>query len=62
MSALLEFEPDFADCVAPLLSCRGTLIVHVDEFAECTDDPECLVPRLAHDFTARCEDATCCCW
>ena len=57
MTVLAEIDVCIED---ELLWCAGIAIVHVDASYECTDDPNCDVPAIAHEHLCACEDENCC--
>ncbi|KHO20079.1 hypothetical protein [Mycolicibacterium setense] len=48
------------ECAAGLEHCHGTVIIHVQYRAECTDDG-CTTPEAAHSFTVDCQAVGCPC-
>lgn len=45
------------ECSADLEHCHGTAIVFADGAAECTDDPDCHLPAIAHRFAVSYDEA-----
>ncbi|CDP87735.1 MULTISPECIES: hypothetical protein [Mycolicibacterium] len=48
------------ECAAGLEHCHGTVILHVQYRAECTDDG-CTTPEAAHTFSIDCAAVGCTC-
>ncbi|MGJ6121238.1 hypothetical protein QN239_01480 [Mycolicibacterium sp. Y3] len=47
------------ECAGGLAHCHGTVILHIGQRAECTDD--CGVPEIAHTLTIDCAVLGCGC-